>query len=211
MSEPTPILEHVNNFSDEQYLTSTEKQHILYDWQRFIRSGFQKLFFTNHLHNFLHQYCAFTAHPNREGFWHTFFNAEIFALRALTGQFGGNRLSVEYHTAAWLDGPGGDLKAAMCQEMSQVYDALTQVLDDLEAKYRQMIQVWEEFALANAPRLDLSHLALPPSYQISENTRNLLAFAIQIALKPPRLRALQLQFPPPLLQPGYANASYAEA
>ena len=66
-----------------------------------------------------------------------------------------------------------------------------------------MVQVWEEFALTNA---GLTNLTLPPAYQISENTRNLLAFAIQIALKHPPLRALQLQFPPPLLQPGYVNA-----
>jgi hypothetical protein len=63
---------------------------------------------------------------------------------------------------------------------------------------------WDyHFALAHT---GLTHLTLPLAYQIGENTRNLLAFAIQIALKHPPLRALQLQFPPPLLQSEYADA-----
>jgi hypothetical protein len=203
MPNPIPISEQVNNFTDEQYLTSAEKQDILYGWQRFIRSGFREIFFTPQVYRFLADHAAFMAHRDRKTFWNYYFNSDIFRLRVFINQFGGSLVSAETQTTGWLNGPAADLKEAMCAEMGRLYGPVTQILDDLEYRHQEMVQLWEDFALAHT---GLTHLTLPLAYQIGENTRNLLAFAIQIALKHPPLRALQLQFPPPLLQTEYADA-----
>jgi hypothetical protein len=196
-------------FSDEPQLPVDQKQDILYEWQRFVRSGFRDIFFTDRLYRFLSGYAGFIAHQNRKIFWNYYFNSDIFRLRALINQFSGSLVAAETQTTAWLDGPAADLKRAMCTEMQPISAPVIQVLDDLEYKHQEMVRVWGEFAAANVGPINL---ALPPVYQIGENTRNLLAFAIQIALNHPPLRALQLQFPQPLLQPDYVpmDASYAD-
>jgi hypothetical protein len=197
--------EQANNytFTGEEYFSATDKRQVLYEWQRFIRSGFREIFFTGRLYRFLASHAGFIAHKDRRTFWHYFFNSDIFRLRIFINQFSGSLVSAETQTTAWLDGPAADLKRALCAEMGCISGPVIQILDDLEYKHQEMVRVWEEFALANS---GLANLTLPPGYQIGENTRNLLAFAIQIALNHPPLRALQLQFPQPLLQPGYADA-----
>ena len=192
-------------FTNEPQLAVERKQEILCEWQRFSRSGFREIFFTDRLYWFLSHHAGFTAHNNRKTFWNYYFNSDIFRLRALINQFSGSLAGAETQTTAWLEGPAVDLKQALCAEMQPICAPVTQVLDDLEYKHQQMVRVWGEFAAANVGPINL---APPPAYQIGENTRNLLAFAIQIALNHPPLRALQLQFPPPLLQPSY---SYADA
>ncbi|MBE7556818.1 MAG: hypothetical protein HS126_37725 [Anaerolineales bacterium] len=134
-------------FVDEEYLSAAGKQQILADWQRFITSGFKKLFFSRDLYRFLHHNCDFIAHTNQETFWAYYFNSEVNRLRAFLNQFGGNGHSAEYGTRAWFNGPAADLKQAMCQEMVRLYPPLLQVLQDLELKHAELGRVWREFAL----------------------------------------------------------------
>jgi hypothetical protein len=195
-------------FVDEDYLAAAGKQQILADWQRFITSGFKKLFFTRDLYRFLHHGCDFIAHTNQETFWAYYFNSDANRLRAFLNQFGGNGYSAEYGSHAWLDNPAADLKGAMCQAMARLYAPLLQVLEDLELKHAELGRVWREFALRQAlhQAQDATQDAAlsgpvpdpgyPPHYLVSENARNLLAYAAAIALhRPQPLPGLQRRFP----------------
>ena len=178
-------------FVEEDYLSAAGKRQILADWQRFSTGGFKKLFFTRDLYRFLHHNCGFTAHTSQETFWGYTCNSEVGRLRAFLNQFGGNGLSAEYGTQAWLDGPAADLKQAMCQVMVHLYAPLLQVLEDLELKHAELGRAWREFAIASR----VPDPSYPPHYLVSENTRNLLAYAAYIALhKPQPLPGLQRQF-----------------
>jgi len=178
-------------FSSEEALTATEKWQILRDWQRFMLSGFKKLFFTPALYTqVLH--CDLTAHRNQELFWKFYFSSEVSRLRRLIQMMGGDHNNPESGNTLWLGGPTADLKAAICRETERLYLPLTQVLQDLEMKYEELVEAWHRFATA----ANITDMVLPPDYQVSENTRNLLAFAAQIALKHERpLVGLQMMFP----------------
>lgn len=68
---------------------------------------------------------------------------------------------------------------------------LSQILQDLEIKHTELIAAWQQFALA----ANITGATLPPAYQVSENIRNLLAYAANIALKHQHaLIGLQLRF-----------------
>ena len=195
-------------FVDEEYLSAADKRHILADWQRFITSGFKKLFFTRDLYRFLHHSCDFIAHTNQETFWAYTFSSDVNRLRVFLNQFGGNGYAAEYGSRAWLDSPAADLKGAMCQAMTGLYAPLLQVLEDLELKHAELGRVWREFALRQAlhQAQDATQDAAltgpvpdpgyPPHYLVSENARNLLAYAAAIALhRPQPLPGLQRRFP----------------
>ncbi len=184
-------------FSDEKELPAATKRQLLSDWQRFIHSGFKFHCFSGELYRWLGRFTGFIAHTNQATFWGYYFDGPLVRLRLFLNQFGGNFQSAEYGTDAWLDGPAADLKAAMCREMSLVYGAMSQVLQDLEYKHEELGRVWFEFALAAG----LQPAAWPNQYLVSENTRNLLAYAAGIAHQQQRrpLYGLQTQFLTPLL------------
>lgn len=186
-----------DGFVDEDYLSGAGKRQLRQDWQCFIASGFKKLFFSRELYRFLHGQCSFTAHTNQDAFWAYYFNSEVDRLRAFLNQFGGSGHSAESGAHAWLAGPAADLKQAMIQDMARLYAPLLQVLEDLEIKHAELGRAWREFALASG----VPDPGYPPQYLVSENTRNLLAYAVYVALHKPPLRALQQQFPLPLSAP----------
>lgn len=167
-------------FADEEYLEAADKQQILADWRRFIASGFRKSCFTERLYDFLCNSCAFIARRNRSIFWAAYFNGETIRLRLFLNQFGGNRNSVDYNTEAWLDGPASDLKQAMCREVARLYTPLLRVLEDLELKHTDLGRAWQKFALDSG----IPDPGYPPYYVISENTRNLLAYAARVTRLP---------------------------
>lgn len=199
---PIPLfIEKEYAFTDEEYLSATEKWQLLHDWQHFMVSGFKKLFLTRTLYRFLTHQCGLSAYYNQDRFWQYYFSAEIAHLKSLLSQFGGDKVSVELGHQLWLGDPAADLKAAMCREAERLYAPLSQVLQDLEHRYEEMVAVWHEFAVNSG----IQEASLPPNYIVSENTRNLLAYAAYIALKQQRpLTGLQLMFPfhhQSLLQP----------
>jgi hypothetical protein len=59
-----------------------------------------------------------------------------------------------------------------------------QVLEDLEQKHAELGRAWQAFAITNG----VPDPGFPPYYLISENTRNLLAYAARIALDQPQIR-----------------------
>jgi len=200
---PTSIEEEYT-FTDEKSVTvigeesiilsATDKWQLLQSWQRFLLSGFKNLFFRADLYRFVIHHCHYNAQRNREQFWLFHFSSDISRLRATLNQFGGDRRSVEHGNHLWLDGPAADLKEAMCREASRLYAPMSQVLQDLEIKHEEMIAAWHEFAVG----ANITESSIPPTYQVSENTRNLLAYAATIALKHQRpLTGLQLMFPLP--------------
>jgi hypothetical protein len=204
MAEYAPALlpETTYSFHDENGLTALQKRQLLDDWKRFIYSGFKKALFTAELHHFLGSACAFTPRYSPDYFWALYFNSEILRLRAFLNQFGGNGQSVEFGTTAWLGGPAADLKAAMCHEMNQVYEPICLVLTDLEFKHIELARLWRDFALA----ANLPDPSFPAHYLISENSRNLLAYAIAIAICQSRpLLGLQHCFPMLLLPESVAG------
>lgn len=198
---PIPITEEYT-FTAEKSVTVTgeetlllsvdEKEQLLLAWQRLLLSGFKNLFFTEPLYRFLIHYCHFSAHRHREQFWNFYMNSSISRFRSFLIQFGADRRSAEQGNHLWLNGPAADLKEAMCREASRLYGALSQVLQDLEIKHEEMIAAWHDFAAA----ANITEATLPPAYQVSENTRHLLAYAAYIALRRQRpLTGLQLRLP----------------
>jgi hypothetical protein len=187
--------EQLDAFTDEPYLSATQKWQILYDWHRFMLSGFKQPFFTPGLYRFLVGW-NLLAHHNRERCWQTYFNADVTQLRQLLAD-----LASSQPTA--LTAPAADLKGAMCRATELLYAPLSQVLQDLEYKHQEMITAWHQFALNSG----IQDVTVPPTYTVSENTRNLLAYAAQIALtlgsqRP--LSGLQLMFP--LQQPALLSS-----
>ena len=176
----------------DRYFAVAEKEQILADWQRFIHSGFKQLFFSRPLYRFLHLYCGFTAHFNQANFWAVYFNAEISHTTALLNQFGGDGRSVECGTTAWLNEPVADLKQALCRETDFIMAPVLQVLTDLEYRHAEMGRLWRDFA--GEAGLEAG---FPAEYQVSRNTRSLLAYALAIARQQQSpLRSLQIRFPP---------------
>jgi hypothetical protein len=193
MIQPIPLpIETEYTFTDEEFITAAEKWQILHDWQHFLGSGFKKLFFSRALYHFLTHPCGLPSHATPDRFWHFFCNAEPHNLAALLNQFGGDQRHAELGNRTWLAAPAPDLKAAMSREAERLYVPLNQVLQDLAYKHEELVAAWHDFAQA----AQLQEVPLPPHYLVSENTRNLLAYAAQIALTQPRpLAGLQLRFP----------------
>jgi hypothetical protein len=200
MITQTPFFELAQGevaFTAEPHWPAAAKQQLWQDWRRFVYGGFRRVLFTPELYQFLYGQCGFIAHYNADAFWTYYFNGEVLYLRAFLNQFGGNRQSAEYGTITWLDGPAGDLKAAMCEEVTFLYAPLSQVLQDLETKHEELARAWCDFALSCGLQAD----NYPAHYLVGENTRNLLAYAADIARQRPQppLRGLQLCLSPYLL------------
>ncbi len=178
----------------EVVLSAADKWEVWQSWQCFVLSGFKKLFLTPPLYRFLTGWKFSSQGGTLGGFWHHYFNAEVVQLQAfLTELADPNPLA--------LNTPAADLKTAILDDIARLYAPLSQVLQDLAIKHQEMIAAWYDFAAA----ANIAEATLPPNYQISENTRNLLAYAAQIALKHQRpLSGLQMMFPlqpQPLLPP----------
>jgi hypothetical protein len=177
-------------FYDEPYYASSQKQRMYEAWQHFIRSGFNKLFFTDSLYKHLITHCRLPAHAGRERFYLTYFQNEARHLRAFMGQFAGDRLALTTGDYGWLQGQAQDLNYAMCEFAAIVYGPVTYLLDELERYHQEMARMWSEFTAPGEP------VSPPPGYKVDTNTRHLLQYAIQAALQQKRpLVGLQLQIP----------------
>lgn len=107
-------------FTDEQFLSSREKQLVLKAWIAFLKSECRNERFTKRLYDHLHLHCSFIAHFDRQGFYATYFREGVDALRFLS-QFDarGEMRSIEYGFlgSGWIDAPtGADLNRAMVEE-----------------------------------------------------------------------------------------------
>jgi len=84
-------------------MSAVEKEKVLKDWQRFIKSDFDKTRFTKLLYNHLIQHCSFIAHYNQAGFYDTYFEdpeRTLVFLKQFDGATGCK--SVEYGMDYWM-------------------------------------------------------------------------------------------------------------
>lgn len=103
-------------FAEAKYMTARQKQLVLGDWLRFLKSGLAHKQFSKRLYNHLIQHCSFIAHYNREGFYSTYFRSGDDVVRFLS-QFDGTTScsSVEYGWPWWQHGEYEDLNRAMIE------------------------------------------------------------------------------------------------
>lgn len=85
---------------DAPFLSAKDKQLVLKHWGKFLAGGLKWERFTKALYEHLTLHCAFIAHYDRQGFYHTYFIDGDDTVRFLR-QFQGGR-SVEYGYTHWL-------------------------------------------------------------------------------------------------------------
>ncbi len=62
-------------FKDTESMTAREKELVLKNWDKFLKQGLQKNYFTKRLYHHLYLYCGFIAHYDLGGFYSTYFDA----------------------------------------------------------------------------------------------------------------------------------------
>jgi len=60
-------------FSDSKFLSAKDKDKILKQWKRFLKTSFAKTTFPKALYEHLHLHCGFIAHYDKETFWRHYF------------------------------------------------------------------------------------------------------------------------------------------
>jgi hypothetical protein len=85
-------------------MSAAEKEKVLKECQKFIKSDFSKAKFTKPLHEHLTLHCSFIAHFNQQGFYSSYFDDPEDTLKFLR-QFDRdyNCTGVEYGSTHWLD------------------------------------------------------------------------------------------------------------
>ena len=161
-------------------LSPSRKQQILTDWQHFYLSGFKRRYLTLELYQHLIFRCDFSAHSHLETFWSDYFNAEVDQLDRFISQFGRrDRLSAESGTTAWLTSTYADINQAMCDAFTPYYAAFGQLLQDLTVQHQDFVDRWTSFAR----EAGVAPMEPPPTYLVSENTRNMLSYAVQLIMR----------------------------
>ena len=125
-------METSNQFKDVRFMTAAEKQRVLRQWGRFMKSGFDAGHFMKSLYEHLIGHCSYIAHFSRQGFFETYFIAPSATQRFLD-QFDRSEgcLSVEYGYAWWInDEDYRDINGAMV-------DAATGLLSELRRMVRE--------------------------------------------------------------------------
>jgi len=103
-------------FKDVQFMTASDKQLVLRDWERFVKNICFKNF-TERLYHFLTLHASFIAHYNRAGFYSVYFEQPEDTVRFL-GQFDFKKgcQSVEYGGTHWVNSPDyADINGAMVE------------------------------------------------------------------------------------------------
>jgi len=112
---------------DVRFMSAKEKDLVLSQWERFVKSEFSKTNFTKLLYSHLIDHCSFIAHYDREGFYSTYFydkgNTKLFIDQFTTGR------SAEYGSDHWLYGDYDDINPAMCDVMREYAPKLHEKLD----------------------------------------------------------------------------------
>ena len=133
-------METSNQFKDVRFMTAAEKQKVLRQWVRFMKSGFDARHFMKSLYDHLIQHCSFIAHYNRGGFYAIYFD-DPSATQRFLDQFDRSKgcLSVEYGYAWWInDEDYRDINNAMVDATTGLLPELRHMLREREtAKARQ--------------------------------------------------------------------------
>jgi len=120
-----------------KYMSEEKKNAVLKDWQRFIRSDFDRKYFTKKLYDHLHLHCSFIAHFDIHGFYATYFDNPERTMKFLK-QFDKDYgyKSIEYGTAHWFTGEDyHDLNSEMAYSL-EPYKG--KIYGDLKGKTKEM-------------------------------------------------------------------------
>jgi len=101
----------MGKFKDVEFMSAKEKEKVVEDFRRFLKSNFDRKHFTKRLYRHLHLHCSFIAHYDIDGFYTTYFDepemTTEFLNQFLTGK------SAELKGTWWLSGDYADVNKAM--------------------------------------------------------------------------------------------------
>ena len=89
---------------DTKFMSASEKQRVLKQWERFLKGGLNLEQFDKALYSHLIQHCSFIAHYDRAGFYSEYFESGD-TIKQFLSQFDdrfGIPASVEYGMTYWL-------------------------------------------------------------------------------------------------------------
>ena len=123
-----------------KFMSADDKKAVLRDWQCFIKSDFDRKYFTKKLYDHLHLHCSFIAHFNLHGFYDTYFEDPERTMKFLK-QFDkdyGNK-SIEYGNTYWFTSKDyQDLNSEMAYSLepykSKIYSGLKQNTKEMKLK-----------------------------------------------------------------------------
>lgn len=110
-------------FTDAKFMSAKDKEIVLKQWRRFLRTSFKREAFTDRLYKHLTLHCSFIAHFDRAGFYSVYFDDMKSMTRRFIRQFQSG-VSAEYGMTYWLDGDMSDINRAMMEEMKLNADRL---------------------------------------------------------------------------------------
>jgi len=102
--------------TDVKWMTATEKEKVLKQWEIFLKNKLEFKHFTKILYHHLIMHCSFIAHFNREGFYDRYFRDPDRTLKFLS-QFdlAHGAISIEMGMTSWRKGDYEDINTAMCK------------------------------------------------------------------------------------------------
>jgi len=123
-----------------KFMRVDEKKAVLRDWERFVKSDFDRKYFTKKLYDHLHLHCSFIAHFVIHGFYATYFdNPERTTnfLKQFDKDYGYK--SIEYGTEHWFTGEDyHDLNSEMAYLLepykAKIYEGLKQNTKEMKLK-----------------------------------------------------------------------------
>ena len=123
-----------------KFMSAEEKETVLRDWKHFVKSDFDRKYFTKRLYDHLHLHCSFIAHFSIHGFYATYFENPEHTMKFLR-QFDkdyGYR-SIEYGNEHWFTGEDyHDLNSEMAYSLApykaKIYDGLKQNTKEMKLK-----------------------------------------------------------------------------
>jgi hypothetical protein len=121
-------------------MSAEEKKAVLRNWQRFIKSGFDRKYFTKKLYDHLNLHCSFIAHFDVHGFYATYFDDPERTMKFLH-QFDEDYgyKSIEYGNTYWFTGEDyHDLNSEMAYSLepykAKIYAGLKQKTKEMKLK-----------------------------------------------------------------------------
>jgi len=127
-------------FKSTEFMGTKDKKAVLRDWQRFIKGGFDRKYFTEKLYDHLHLHCSFIAHFNINGFYGTYFENPEHTLEFLK-QFDRDYgyKSIEYGSKYWFTNEDyHDLNSELANSLepykSKIYAGLKQKTREMKLK-----------------------------------------------------------------------------
>ena len=118
---------------DVEFMTALEKEKVLRQWERFLKSGCEEKRFTNSLYKHLINHCSFIAHYNIHGFYSTYFDEGGDTVHFLSQFDNSNGIpkSIEYGMTYWItDEDYYDINIEMCRVASKYIPALVKMFSN---------------------------------------------------------------------------------